>query len=62
VITATGPAVEVLARVDGHAVLVRQGPVLASTFHPELSGDLRLHRLFLRLDHAVPGAKVPGGR
>jgi 5'-phosphate synthase pdxT subunit len=47
VITATGAAVDVLGTVDGHAVLVRQGSVLASTFHPELSGDLRLHQLFL---------------
>jgi pyridoxal 5'-phosphate synthase pdxT subunit len=42
-----GPDVEVLATVDGHPVLCRQGPVLAAAFHPELSGDPRLHRLFL---------------
>lgn len=42
-----GPGVEVLAEVDGHAVLCRQGPVLASAFHPELSHDLRIHQLFL---------------
>jgi 5'-phosphate synthase pdxT subunit len=42
-----GDGVEVLARVDGHPVLCRQGPVLVSAFHPELSGDLRLHQLFL---------------
>ncbi|HEV7887599.1 MAG TPA: pyridoxal 5'-phosphate synthase glutaminase subunit PdxT [Acidimicrobiales bacterium] len=42
-----GPDVEVLASVDGHPVLVRQGPVLAAAFHPELSGDLRVHQLFL---------------
>ncbi len=47
VVTSTGAAVEVLASVDGRPVLVRQGPILASTFHPELSGDLRLHQLFL---------------
>jgi 5'-phosphate synthase pdxT subunit len=47
VIESVGAGVEVLATVDGRAVLVRQGPVLASTFHPELSGDLRLHQLFL---------------
>lgn len=46
-ITATGAGTEVLATVAGSAVLVRQGPILASTFHPELSGDLRLHQLFL---------------
>jgi 5'-phosphate synthase pdxT subunit len=43
-----GEAVEVLARVDDHPVLCRQGPVLVAAFHPELSGDLRLHELFLR--------------
>lgn len=42
-----GDGVEVLARVDGHPVLCRQGPVLVSAFHPELTGDLRLHQLFL---------------
>jgi 5'-phosphate synthase pdxT subunit len=42
-----GSAVEVLATVDGHPVLCRQGPVLVSAFHPELAGDPRLHELFL---------------
>jgi pyridoxal 5'-phosphate synthase pdxT subunit len=40
---------EVLASHDGHPVAVRQGSVMALAFHPELSGDLRLHREFLRL-------------
>ena len=43
-----GDGVEVLASVDDHPVLCRQGSVLAAAFHPELSGDLRLHELFLR--------------
>jgi 5'-phosphate synthase pdxT subunit len=43
-----GAEVEVLASVDGHPVLCRQGPVLVSAFHPELAGDHRLHELFLR--------------
>ncbi|MCU1462983.1 MAG: pyridoxine biosynthesis glutamine amidotransferase glutaminase subunit [Acidimicrobiales bacterium] len=43
-----GPSVEVLATVDDHPVLCRQGPVLAAAFHPELSGDLRLHELFMK--------------
>jgi 5'-phosphate synthase pdxT subunit len=47
VIERVGAGVEVLATVDGHAALCRQGPVLAAAFHPELSHDLRLHRLFL---------------
>jgi len=42
-----GPGVEVLATVEGHPVLCRQGPVLVSSFHPELAGDRRLHRSFL---------------
>ena len=46
-ITRCGAAVEVLASVGGDPVLVRQGSVLAASFHPELSGDLRLHHLFL---------------
>jgi 5'-phosphate synthase pdxT subunit len=47
VVEAVGPDVEVLAAVDGRPVLCRQGPVLVCAFHPELSGDGRLHRLFL---------------
>jgi 5'-phosphate synthase pdxT subunit len=43
-----GPGVEVLAEIDGHPVAVRQGKILALAFHPELTGEDRLHRLFLR--------------
>jgi len=46
-ITRVGPEVDVLATVDGDAVLVRRGPVMASTFHPELGDDSRLHQMFL---------------
>jgi pyridoxal 5'-phosphate synthase pdxT subunit len=45
----TGPGVTVLARVGGHPVAVRQGTVLATSFHPEVSGDDRLHALFLQM-------------
>jgi 5'-phosphate synthase pdxT subunit len=45
----TGADVEVLAEVDGKAVLVRQGFVMASAFHPELSDDTRLHEVFLSM-------------
>ena len=45
----TGPDVTVLARVGEHPVAVRQGNVLATSFHPEVSGDDRLHALFLGL-------------
>ncbi|HEX2849706.1 MAG TPA: pyridoxal 5'-phosphate synthase glutaminase subunit PdxT [Acidimicrobiales bacterium] len=44
-----GAGVEVLARVDTHPVLCRQGPILVASFHPELSTDLRIHSLFLDL-------------
>ncbi len=43
-----GPGVEVLASVNDHPVLCRQGPVLVSAFHPELTSDARLHQLFLQ--------------
>jgi 5'-phosphate synthase pdxT subunit len=44
----TGAAVEVLARRDGAPVLVRQGGIMAATFHPELSPDRRVHELFVQ--------------
>ncbi|HWZ86493.1 MAG TPA: pyridoxal 5'-phosphate synthase glutaminase subunit PdxT [Thermoanaerobaculia bacterium] len=44
-IRSAGPGVEILARHAGEPVLVRQGNVVAATFHPELTGDRRLHRL-----------------
>jgi pyridoxal 5'-phosphate synthase pdxT subunit len=47
VVERVGEGVAVLASVDGRPVLCRQGPVLVAAFHPELSDDLRLHRLFL---------------
>jgi len=49
-----GPQVEVLARVDGWPVLVRQGRILATTFHPELTDETRVHELLLGL--AAEGA------
>jgi 5'-phosphate synthase pdxT subunit len=42
-----GSEVEVLAEVEGHPVAVRQGNVLAVSFHPELTGESRLHELLL---------------
>jgi 5'-phosphate synthase pdxT subunit len=47
-LTALGPEVEVLARVDGEPVLVREGNLFAATFHPELTEDPRVHVLLLR--------------
>jgi len=43
-----GPEVEVLATVDGHPVLCRQGAVTVAAFHPELTDYLRLHDCFLK--------------
>jgi 5'-phosphate synthase pdxT subunit len=48
IVERAGDGVEVLAEVDGRPVACRQGPVLVTSFHPELSGDLRLHDLFLK--------------
>jgi pyridoxal 5'-phosphate synthase pdxT subunit len=63
-----GDDVEVLAEVDGHPVLARQGRILVAAFHPELTDDTRIHELFLnqvreaaRVDSAEreKGAEVP---
>lgn len=47
IIRRTGPAVQVLARYRGDPVLVEEGMHLAATFHPELTADDRIHRVFL---------------
>ena len=46
IVESIGDGVEVLAEHDGHPVLVRHGALLASTFHPEMTGDNRVHELF----------------
>ena len=43
-----GGEVDVLAAVDGHPVMVRQGNILAASFHPELTADHRIHRMLLQ--------------
>ncbi|HEY6306064.1 MAG TPA: pyridoxal 5'-phosphate synthase glutaminase subunit PdxT [Candidatus Angelobacter sp.] len=48
-IVGTGKDVEVLATESGDPVLVRQGKIMAATFHPELSADTRVHQEFLKL-------------
>ncbi len=48
-ILSVGPGVETLARREGSPVLVRQGDVMAATFHPELSVDRRVHELFVKI-------------
>jgi len=57
VVDRVGPDVEVLARWDGSPVLCRQGPVLAASFHPELTSDRRLHGLFV----SMIGGRVVAG-
>ncbi len=42
-----GDGVQVLARAAGHIIAVRQGAVLATAFHPEMTGDRRVHQLFV---------------
>jgi pyridoxal 5'-phosphate synthase pdxT subunit len=51
-----GPGVEVLARHAGDPVLAREGRVLVASFHPELTGDLAVHRYFCRMAEARPAA------
>jgi 5'-phosphate synthase pdxT subunit len=52
-----GPQVEVLAEESGDPALVRQGSVLASTFHPELSADKRVHQYFLDVVKQAQGSR-----
>jgi 5'-phosphate synthase pdxT subunit len=48
-IEAVGAEVDVLSEHDGRAVIVRQGHLLGSSFHPEMTGDARVHRLFVSM-------------
>jgi len=48
-ILSIGRDVEVLAKLKGEPVLVREGKILAATFHPELTEDERVHRLFVQM-------------
>jgi 5'-phosphate synthase pdxT subunit len=54
IIESVGEGVQVLAEDAGHPVLVRQGKILASTFHPELSGDPSIHEYFLSMADDAP--------
>lgn len=54
----SGPGVEVLAELDGEAVLLREGRFLIASFHPELTDDTRVHELFLDLVRAA-GSRSP---
>lgn len=57
-ITAAGPDVDILAKVDGHPVLARQGRVLVASFHPELTADTRIHERFLQLVREEQGVRA----
>ena len=48
-VESTGARAETLAAYDGHPVAVRQDTLLATSFHPELTGDHRVHALFVRM-------------
>lgn len=48
-VQSVGDDVEVLAEVKGHPVLVKQGMLLGGAFHPELTNDVRLHQMFLKM-------------
>lgn len=50
----TGPGVRVLAKVRGDPVMVRQGPLWGLTFHPEVTGDDRIHAWFFRESGLLP--------
>jgi 5'-phosphate synthase pdxT subunit len=60
-VVSIGPAVEVLAALDGAPVLVRQGPLLACVFHPELTPDRRVHQLFAQMCQATGAVDGVGG-
>ncbi len=54
-ILSVGPDVEVLARLDSETIVAaRQGKLLATTFHPELTDDTRLHRYFVEMAREAP--------
>ncbi|HUE09046.1 MAG TPA: pyridoxal 5'-phosphate synthase glutaminase subunit PdxT [Acidimicrobiales bacterium] len=60
-VVSVGQDVEVLAELDGVPVLVRHAAVLASSFHPELTKDRRVHRLFVEMCGAPERARSGGG-
>jgi 5'-phosphate synthase pdxT subunit len=57
-VTEAGPEVEVLASHDGSPVLLRQGRFLVASFHPELTGDTRVHQRFLELVREESGVRA----
>lgn len=61
-INRVGPEVEVLATINDEPVLVREGNVIVATFHPELTSDLRVHRLLLDWEKGGNHATTQVGR
>ena len=53
-----GPGVEILAEVDGHPVLARDGRILVAAFHPELTDDTRIHELFVNVVREAAGVRT----
>ena len=60
-IRGAGPSVEVLASLNGEPVLVREGNILAATFHPELTEDTRVHSLLVEMVRAPTEAPMTLG-
>jgi 5'-phosphate synthase pdxT subunit len=60
-VVSVGKDVDVLAALDGVPVLVRHGALLASSFHPELTPDRRVHRLFVEMCGVPAAASSSGG-
>jgi len=57
-ITEAGPDVAILAEVDGHPVLAREGRILVASFHQELTDDTRVHERFLQLVREEQGVRA----
>jgi 5'-phosphate synthase pdxT subunit len=57
-IAEAGPNVAILAEVDGHPVLAREGRILVASFHPELTDDTRVHERFLQLVQEAQGVRA----
>jgi 5'-phosphate synthase pdxT subunit len=57
-VVGAGPQVEVLAELDGEPVLLRDGRLLVASFHPELTGDTRVHERFLELVREVSSVRA----
>jgi len=61
-VESAGPCVDVLATCEGHVVAAREGDVLVTAFHPELTDDTRLHELFIQLiRRRLAAAGAPDG-